>query len=420
LSGRNDWSSNLSYTPDDHYFYPSAGLSFIVSQMTTLPQAISYLKVRGSYSQVGNTVGQYQTNPVNTTSASNTVLSTAAPTNLKPEQTKAWEAGFDARFMGDNLTFALTLYKTNTTNQDIGITPPPASGYGSGNINAGNIQNKGIEVTLGYNIIQQKYFNWTTTINASKNINKVIDIDSKAGIDLADLTPGNGNYDTYVAKGGEFGDLYVQTLLKDAQGRLVLNPDGNGNYFPVQGGGVLNGFTDVGNPNPKFSLGWNNTFTFHDFSLNVLVDGKFGGQVISVMQGMLDFYGVSKVSGDARDKGYVAINGVDQSTGKTVTQIDPKNWYTFIGGRNATLGQYVYSATVVRLREAALGYTLPIHGTTVKSLKLSLTGRNLFFISRKAPYDPEIASSTSNSLGGVDVFNLPSARNLGLKLNVVF
>jgi hypothetical protein len=103
-----------------------------------------------------------------------------------------------------------------------------------------------------------------------------------------------------------------------------------------------------------------------------------------------------------------------------VTQIDPKNWYTFIGGRNATLGQYVYSATAVRLREAAIGYTLPIHGTTVKSLKLSLTGRNLFFISRKAPYDPEIASSTSNSLGGVDVFNLPTARNLGLKLNVVF
>jgi TonB-linked SusC/RagA family outer membrane protein len=420
LSGRNDWSSNLSYTPDEHYFYPSAGLSFIVSQMATLTQAISYLKIRGSYSQVGNTVGQYQTNPVNTTSSSNTVLSTAAPTNLKPEQTKAWEAGFDARFMGDNLTVALTLYKTNTTNQDIGITPLPASGYASGNINAGNIQNKGIEVTLGYNVIQQKYFNWTTTINASKNINKVIDIDSKAGINLADLTPGNGNYDTYVAKGGEFGDLYVQTLLKDAQGRLVLNPDGNGNYFPVQGGGVLNGFSDVGNPNPKFSLGWNNTFTFHNFSLNVLVDGKFGGQVISVMQGMLDFYGVSKVSGDARDKGYVAINGVDQSTGKTVTQIDPKNWYTFIGGRNATLGQYVYSATAVRLREAALGYTLPIHGTTVKSLKLSLTGRNLFFISRKAPYDPEIASSTSNSLGGVDVFNLPTARNLGLKLNVVF
>jgi len=420
FSGRNDWSSNLSYTPDEHYFYPSAGLSFIISQMTTLPQAISYLKVRGSYSQVGNTVGQYQTNPVNTASGANTVLNGSAPTNLKPEQTKAWEAGVDARFFGDNLTAAITLYKTNTYNQDIGIVPPPASGYGSGNINAGNIQNEGLEVTLGYNLIQQKFFNWTTTVNFSRNINKVIDIDSKAGIDLVDLTPGNGNYDTYVAKGGQYGDIYVQTLLKDAQGRLVLNPDGNGNYFPQQGGGTLNGFTDVGNPNPRYQIGWNNTFTLRNFSLNILFDGKFGGQVISVMQGMLDYYGVSKVSGDARDKGYVAVNGVDQTTGKTVTEIDPKNWYTFIGGRNATLGQYVYSATVVRLREAALGYILPIHSHAVKSLKLSLTSRNLFYISRKAPYDPEITSATSNSLGGVDVFNMPAARNFGLKLNVVF
>jgi hypothetical protein len=115
-------------------------------------------------------------------------------------------------------------------------------------------------------------------------------------------------------------------------------PDGNGNYFPVQGGGQLNGYSDVGNPAPKFQLGWNNGFTYKNFNLNFLLDGKFGGQVISVMQGMLDYYGVSKVSGQARDKGYVSIYGEDQTTNKTVTEIDPKNWYTFIGGRNAHAG----------------------------------------------------------------------------------
>ena len=199
----------------------------------------------------------------------------------------------------------------------------------------------------------------------------------------------------------------------------MLTPAPNGNWFPVQGGGTLNGFTDAGNPAPKFQLGWNNSFTYKNWSLNFLVDGKFGGQVISVMQGMLDSYGVSKVTGQARDKGYVSIYGVDPN-GKTVTQIDPKNWYTFIGGRNATLGQYVYSATVVRLREAALGYNLPVKGSAFKSLRLSATGRNLIYFYKKAPYDPEITSSTSNSLGGVDVFNMPAARNFGLKLNVVF
>ena len=420
LSGRNDWSSNLAFTPDDHYFYPSAGLSFILSQMVTLPSVISYAKIRGTYSQVGNTVGQYQTNPVNTTSANSTILNTAAPSNLKPEQTKAYELGADMRFFNNKLSATVTLYKTNTYNQDIGIIPVPASGYASDNINAGNIQNKGIEFMVGYNMVNGKSFTWNTSFNGSENINKVIDIDSKDGVDLVDLTPGSGNYDTYVAKGGSYGDIYVQTLQKDGKGRIVLNPDGRGGYNPIQGNGQLNGFTDVGNPAPKFQLGWNNSFTYKSFSFNFLVDGKFGGQVISVMQGMLDYYGVSQVTGQARDQGYVKINGVDASTNKAVTQINPETWYRDIGGRNATLGEYVYSATVVRLREAALGYTLPVSGTTVKSLRLSLTGRNLLFFYRKAPYDPEIASATSNGLGGVDVFNLPAIRSFGLKLNVIF
>jgi hypothetical protein len=387
--------------------------------MVNLPVAISYVKIRGTYSQVGNTVGQYQTNPVNGTSASSTILNQAAPSVLKPEQTKAYEMGADLRFFKDNLSVNFTWYKTNTYNQDIGIVLPPASGYGSQNINAGNIQNTGIEFTVGYNLLSRQHITWNTSINASKNVNKVIDIDSKDGVNLVDLTPGSGNYDTYVAKGGAYGDMYVQTLLKDASGRLELIPAPNGNYYPVQGGGELNGFSRVGNPAPKFQLGWNNSISYQRFSLNVLVDGKFGGQVISVMQGMLDFYGVSKVSGQARDQGYVKINGVDQG-GHAISRIDPKNWYTFIGGRNATLGEYVYSATVVRMREAALGYVLPVSTGAIRSMRLSVTGRNLFFFYRKAPFDPEIASATNNGLGGVDVFNLPAVRSVGVKLNIIF
>ncbi|TDW97454.1 SusC/RagA family TonB-linked outer membrane protein [Dinghuibacter silviterrae] len=414
VSGRNDWSSNLAFTSTDHYFYPSVGLSFILSQMIHLPDAFTYAKVRGTYSQVGNTVGQYQTNPVNTTSTNSTILNQAAPSTLKPEQTKTYELGTDLRLFKDRLSVGFTWYKTNTYNQDISIVPLPASGYASQNINAGNIQNEGIEATAGYNWVISRNLSWNTMVNASENVNRVIDIDSKDGVTLVDLTPGNNNYDTYVAKGGSFGDIYVQTLQTDAKGRLVLTPDGNGNYFPVQGGGELNGYSRVGNPNPKFQLGWNNSFSYKNFSFNFLVDGKFGGQVVSVMQGMLDFYGVSKVSGQARDKGYVAINGVDPN-GNSVSEINPKNWYTFIGGRNATLGEYVYSATVVRLREVALGYSVRF---AKKVLRLSLTGRNLLYFYRKAPYDPEIASSTGNGLGGVDVFNLPAMRTYGLKLNL--
>jgi len=419
LSGRNDWSSNLSYTPDDHYFYPSAGLSFILNQMVALPKFITYAKVRGTYSQVGNSVGEYQTNPENTASTNSTILNQTAPSSLKPEQTKAWEFGADLRLFNDKLSANFTYYKTNTYNQDISITPLAASGYSNVNINAGNIQNTGYEITLGYNMVAGRHFNWNTTVNASRNINKVIDIDSKDGVNLVDLTPGNNNYDTYVVKGGQYGDIYAQTLAKNSSGQLLLNPDGSGNYYPTQGGGTLNGYSVIGNPNPKFQLGWNNALNFDRFSLNFLVDGKFGGQVVSVLQGMLDFYGVSKVSGDARDQGYVKINGVDPN-GKVVTEIDPKNWYTFIGGRNATLGEYVYSATVVRLREAALGYNFPVTKGVVKNVRLSVTGRNLIYFYRKAPYDPEVTSSTANGLGGTDVFNLPSPRTFGVKLNATF
>lgn len=412
LTGRNDWSSNLALTPTDHYFYPSAGLSFIVSQMVKLPEAISYAKVRGSYAQVGNTVQQYASNPVNTPGANGVTLSNRPPyATLKPEKTKALELGTDLRFLNDKLNFSFTYYKSNTYNQSIPITPPAPSGYGAGYVNAGNIQNQGIEFNLGYKLMSGPDFSWNTSINGSKNTNKIIDLDSKDGIDIYELSNTN-SYRSYLAKGGSFGDIYGQTLQTDAQGRVIITEQG----LPL----LSSDFTKIANPAPKFQLGWNNSFDYKNFSVSFLVDGKFGGQVVSVMQSILDAYGVSKVSGDARDAGGVKINGVDQN-GNAVSTIDAQKWYTSIGGRNAALGQYVYSATVVRLREAAIGYTYPLPKTSaIKAIRLSLTGRNLIYFYKKAPYDPEVTSSTANGLGGVDVFNQPATRSYGLNLNVTF
>lgn len=412
LTGRNDWSSNLAYTSTYHYFYPSVGLSFIVSQMTKLPEVISYAKVRGSYAEVGNTVQQYASNSVNTPSANGVTLSSVAPyPGLVPEKTKALELGTDLRFLKDKLNFSFTYYKTNTRNQSIKVTPPAPSGYSSGYVNAGNIQNSGIEFTLGYTPIQTSNFSWNTSINGAKNTNKIIDLDSKDGINLLELTNSN-SFRSYLAQGGSFGDIYGQDVQKDAQGRVMITAQG----LPL----LTSDFVKIANPAPKFQAGWSNSFTYKKFSLSFLIDGKFGGQVVSVMQSILDAYGVSKVSGDARDAGGVKINGVDPN-GNAVTTIDAQKWYTSIGGRNAALGQYVYSATVVRLREAAFGYTLGMPKTSaIQSIRLSLTGRNLFYFYKKAPYDPEVTSSTANGLGGVDVFNQPATRSYGVSLNATF
>ncbi|SDT01086.1 TonB-linked outer membrane protein, SusC/RagA family [Mucilaginibacter mallensis] len=408
VTDRVDWSSTLAFTPTYHYSYPSVGLSFILNQMFSLPQAITYAKVRGDYASVGNSPGAYQTNPVNYPNANTVTFNSTAPyPTLKPEITKTYEGGADLRFLNDRLSFSFTLYKTNTINQTIGFAPLATSGYGSGNINAANIQNKGIEITVGYNMVRSQQFSWNSQINFSRNINKVLDVASKIGIDSIELT-NSSSYVSEVKKGGSYGDIYGQTLLKNSSGQLLLEADGT----PQKGD-----FVKIANPEPKFQLGWNNSFNYQHFSLSFLVDGKFGGQVVSVMQSILDSYGVSQAYGDARAAGGVKVNGVGPN-GKPITTVNAETWYTAIGGRNAALGEYVYSATTVRLREMAFGYTLPVNNSVFKSFKLSLTGRNLIYFYRKAPFDPEITSSTGNGLSGVDIFNQPALRSYGLKLDV--
>jgi hypothetical protein len=136
-------------------------------------------------------------------------------------------------------------------------------------------------------------------------------------------------------------------------------------------------------------------------------------------QMMMDSYGVSVASGQARDAGGVTVNAVDPS-GQAVTKVDAQTWYSAVGGRSGIAEPYMYSATVVRLRSASLGYTYPIASSFVKSVRFSIIGSNLIYFHKKAPYDPEITMSTANGLGGVDVFNQPTVRRFGAQLNVSF
>ena len=274
LTGRNDWSSNLAFTPNDSYFYPSVGLSLILSQVLKLPTYISYLKVRGTYAQVGNTVQQYATLPLTNFSSGGTSLNTTAPfPTLKPEKTKSTELGADFRFLDNRLSFNFTWYKSNTFNQFIQVAPSFTTTFAKGYVNAGNIQNDGIEFMLGYDAVRARSFTWNTAFNGSANKNKVLDVDSQNGINQFIVT-GNANnsYESILAKGGSYGDIYGVTVQKDASGRVMIGSSG---------GPLTNaGYNYIGNPNPKFQLGWSNTLTYKAFSLEFLVDGKFGGQVL--------------------------------------------------------------------------------------------------------------------------------------------
>ncbi|NIG55502.1 SusC/RagA family TonB-linked outer membrane protein [Chitinophaga sp. Cy-1792] len=414
LTARNDWASNLAFTPQMNYFYPSAGLNVILTQALHLPKAISFAKVRGSYAIVGNSPLAYQSNTplAKLGTSGNIVVSTANPfIALKPEKTKSLELGTEWRFLENRLSFDVTYYKTNTTNQTLEIAAPQATLNNTVFINAGNIQNQGVEAMVRYDVFpKENKLQWNTGLNFATNQNKIISLSPQ--VDRFTLSGASGaNYASQFKVGGSFGDIYGTVLQKDAQGRVLIQ-DGK----PVKQGGDM---VYLGNGNTKWQLGWNNNLSFGNFTFSFLIDGKFGGQVMSVTQAMLDGYGVSKATGDARDAGGVKVNGVDE-TGKAVTTVDAANWYSVVGGREGVSGEYMYSATTVRLREAALGYMIPLHNTFLKTLKFSVSGRNLIYFSKKAPFDPEQTMSTANGLGGVDAFMLPATRNYGLTLNATF
>jgi TonB-linked SusC/RagA family outer membrane protein len=425
VTGRNDWSSNLSFTDNVSYFYPSVGLSVVLSDAVKLPQAISYAKLRASYAQVGNTVPPYLTNIQNTEDATGALVfnTAAAFRTLKPEKSNSIELGTDLRFANNKLNFSFTYYKTNTRNQYVPVIPSSPTLISTGYVNAGEVQNSGISFTLGYQVLSGSGLNWNTSFNGAKNNNKILDVyTDKAhpenSINQFFLTNDDNGYQSAITKGGSFGDIYAPVLVKDAQGRVVLSGTGTAAdpYKPQKQGGA---YKLVGNPTPKFQLGWNNSFNYGNLALNFLVDGKFGGQVMSITQGMLDAWGVSEESGAARAAGGVTINGVN-AAGQPVTKVPAQQWYQGRGQRGGITGDYMYSATVVRLREVSLGYAWNVKNSAFKNVKLSLIGRNLIYFYKKAPFDPELTMSTGNGLGGVDVFSQPATRNLGLNLNVTF
>ena len=413
VTERNDWSSALSFTNKESYSYPSVGLSLIVSDMLKLPGFISYAKVRGSYAEVATTVNEYATNQTSYNGSGGVILVNPVPSgDLKPTNTKSYEAGADLKLFDNRLTFNYTWYKSNSYNQFIQYTPGAGSIYTTGYLNAGNIQNTGMEVKLGYDIVKTSDLGWNSALNYSYNKNKIIELEPDAPNANIQLTGNGANaYESVLTKGGSYGDIWGVKFERSATGQIEVGTNG----APINSGI----FQKVGNPTPKFQLGWENNFNYKRFTLDVLVDGKFGGKVLSMTQMLMDSYGVSVASGEARDAGGVTVNAVDP-TGKAVTKVDAQTWYSAQGGRSGIAEPYMYSATVVRLRSASLGYTLPFTNSFVKNLKISLIGSNLIYFYKKAPYDPEITMSTANGLGGVDVFNQPTTRRIGAQLNVTF
>jgi len=409
VTGRNEKASTLPQNKNS-FFYPSLGASYILSDAIGTSDALSFLKLRASYSQVGNALpfGVADPNPPYGIANNGSIIprNAIALGELIPERTSSFEFGFDSRFFKDHLTLDFTYYSATSKNQLFTILAPAGSGAKFYFVNGGDIKNSGIELVLGYKIISSEKFSWISSINMSKNKNEVLKLSEDLENDQVVITDYTQTkiYQTIVKTGGSYGDIWGTIYERDGSGNIKKDATTGA---PV----IAKKDTVLGNPNPKMLLGWSNSFKIQGLQFKFLVDARFGGNVVSYTDAILDAKGLSQRTATARDEGKVVIDGT--------TFDKPELFYTTIG--NAALTeQYIYDATNIRMREISIGYTFTKIVKGVDRLTIALVGRNLFFISNKAPFDPEIAISSGNGLQGLNAFNLPSTRTLGFNVSIAF
>ena len=423
VTARNEWSS----TVDQSFLYPSVGMSYILTESITPNSMLNYAKLRASYAEVGNALPfgvanwtpPYSVGPDGTINGRGSLpfFSGTDTLNLKPERTRSYEIGGEFRLFMDRLNVSLTYYDATTFNQVFQIAAPTGAGAANFWINGGTIKNKGFEGIVSYDV-KIGNLSWTPSVNFSKNINQIRELSQLLPTDRFVLNSGFRISQLFLLrpdspllngrKYGSYGDIFGRTYLRDANGRL--------RYDEKTGLPLKSASNDqyLGNANPSFLLGLSNAFRYKNWALNFLIDGRFGGEIISNTYQWLDFKGLSRRTAEARDNGGVVVNG------KT---IDSEVYYKYISGNAdvaAAAEEYLYDITNVRLRELALSYSFPKFSRSIKDLNVSLVARNAFFLYNKAPFDPEINLSTENNLQGIDSFSVPSTRSFGASLKVTF
>ena len=411
-TGRTDWASQLvSNGKTPAIFYPSIGLSGVISEMVKLPSFISYLKTRVSFTEVGSPISQTGITPGTITYSMSggkvTPISTYPYPDFNPERTRSWEAGLNARLFKGKVRLDATIYQSNTYNQTFLQNMSDASGYSGFYIQAGDIRNRGVELALGYEDNINKNISFSTNLTYTRNVNRVMEL-VKGYKNPIDGTVFDINVLTspkYMRPGDSMNDIFVQGILvKGKDGRFIEEGDG----YRIDRSQRIK----VGSSAPDFMMGWNNTLNLYGVNVSFLISARVGGNVSSSTQAMMDGYGVSKVTADARDAGAVVIDG---------QSYDPKRYYTTIG-LNRLGAYYLYDATNIKLQELSIGYTLPKKwfGKVISNASVSLIARNLLTIYRAAPYDSDMAGGTGTYSAGGDNFMPPSMRSVGFSLNLGF
>ena len=441
---RNDWSSSLAKA-NRSFLYPSISTSLVITDMlrkmdVNAPSWLSFAKVRASAAQVGNDLEPYQLysayriekDPLGGTMAN--IDNVLYNDKVRSELIKSYELGLEMRFFDSRFGVDFAWYRTNATNQLIRLGMDPASGYDAKMINAGNIQNEGIEFMVTADIIRSEGLKWNAQLNLSHNENRIIKLYDGGGIESPVTEYNLGTYDNLkilAREGGKYGEIWgssykrVEDKTSDLYGKIITDENG----LPIAGDEKK-----LGDQQPDLLAGLTNSFSFAGFDLSFLIDARFGGKMFSGTNHALQAGGAAAVTvvNGARDK-FVVDGAVESEVaGKTVytkntVEVTPQDYWGAIVGRSGNLGineANIYDATSVRLRNIALSYTLPkslLKNTPITKAKLGISCNNVWMIkSYMNGIDPESVFATGSNATGYEFASSPTTRSFLFNITLGF
>jgi len=421
FAGRNDWSSILP-AANNSFFYPSVTAS--VSLTDAFPQLkennINFLKVRGGWSKVGSTGALEAYNLNQTYGLDNSgfgnqasVPNTQFNPNLKAETVTGVEFGVDLKMFSNRLRFSGTYYNQKSEDLLVPIQVSASSGFTSVWDNVADMTNKGIELQLGGTIIKNDDFTFDVDVNFAKNENEVTALN---GLDTYVLG-GQWGITLEARPGLPYGSLVGRDFQRTASGQVIYQ-----NGLPL----INNTPQVLGNITPDWTGGATFAIKYKEFDFSTLVDAKIGGDIHSMTYAWGRYAGTLSETIVGRETGVIGDGVMSDGNGGFVpnnVSVSAKS-YNQASFSNTVESSSIFDATYVKLRQITLGYTLPqrfLKNSVIQSLKLSLVGRNLAILYKKAPHiDPETGFSSANGEQGQEFGQSPSARNIGFNINVSF